>query len=203
MSNISVGGQAVIEGVMMQSKDKRAIAVRKSNGKIVLKKNNIKSWINETNINKIPFLRGSFILLETMIEGIKSLNFSSEFFIEDGEEDAFDRFIKKIFKDKANDAIIGISLVLSLLFSVGIFILIPTTVGGIFSKIIDNKLILNLIEGIIRISILFAYIVIISQNSDIKRVFQYHGAEHKSIHCYESGLELTVENAKKIYNTSS
>ena len=98
MSNISVGGQAVIEGVMMQSKDKRAIAVRKSNGKIVLKKNNIKSWINETNINKIPFLRGSFILLETMIEGIKSLNFSSEFFIEDGEEDAFDRFIKKIFK---------------------------------------------------------------------------------------------------------
>ena len=197
MSNISVGGQAVIEGVMMQSKDKRAIAVRKSNGKIVLKKNNIKSWINETNINKIPFLRGSFILLETMIEGIKSLNFSSEFFIEDGEEDAFDRFIKKIFKDKANDAIIGISLIISLLFSVGIFILIPTTVGGIFSKIIDNKLILNLIEGIIRISILFAYIVIISQNSDIKRVFQYHGAEHKSIHCYECGLELTVENAKK------
>ena len=197
MSNISVGGQAVIEGVMMQSKDKRAIAVRKSNGKIVLKKNNIKSWINETNINKIPFLRGSFILLETMIEGIKSLNFSSEFFIEDGEEDAFDRFIKKIFKDKANDAIIGISLVLSLLFSVGIFILIPTTVGGIFSKIIDNKLILNLIEGIIRISILFVYIVIISQNSDIKRVFQYHGAEHKSIYCYENDLELTVENAKK------
>ena len=197
MSNISVGGQAVIEGVMMQSKDKRAIAVRKSNGKIVLKKNNIKSWINETNINKIPFLRGSFILLETMIEGIKSLNFSSEFFIEDGEEDAFDRFIKKIFKDKANDAIIAISLVLSLLFSVGIFILIPTTVGGIFSKIIDNKLILNLIEGIIRISILFAYIVIISQNSDIKRVFQYHGDENKSIHWYESGLELIVENAKK------
>ena len=100
-------------------------------------------------------------------------------------------------KDKANDAIIGISLIISLLFSVGIFILIPTTVGGIFSKIIDNKLILNLIEGIIRISILFAYIVIISKNSDIKRVFQYHGAEHKSIHCYESGLELTVENAKK------
>lgn len=197
MSNISVGGQAVIEGVMMQSNDKRAIAVRKSDGKIVLKKNNIKSWINEKKINKIPFIRGAFVLVETMIEGIKSLNFSSEFFIEDGEEDAFDRFIKKVFKDKANDAIIGISLVLSLLFSIGIFILIPTTVGGIFSKIIDNKLILNLIEGIIRISILFGYIVIISKNSDIKRVFQYHGAEHKSIHCYENGLELTVENARK------
>ena len=81
MAKTYYGGQAVIEGVMMQSKDKRAIAVRKSNGKIVLKKNNIKSWINETNINKIPFLRGSFILLETMIEGIKSLNFSSEFLL--------------------------------------------------------------------------------------------------------------------------
>ena len=197
MSNVYVGGQAVIEGVMMQSKDKRAIAVRQSNGKITLKKSNIKSWINEKKINKIPFIRGSFILIETMIEGIKSLNFSSEFFMDDEQEDAFDRFIKKIFKDKANDVIITISLVLSLLLSVGIFILIPTAIGGIFSKIINNKFILNLIEGIIRISILFAYIVIISKNSDIKRVFEYHGAEHKSIHCYESGLELTVENARK------
>ena len=114
MSKMSVGGQAVMEGVMMQSKDKRAIAVRKSNGKIVLKKNNIKSWISERKIDKIPFLRGGFILLETMIEGIKSLNFSSEFFTEDIEEDAFDRFIKRIFKDKANDAMIWISLALSL-----------------------------------------------------------------------------------------
>ena len=96
MSDISVGGQAVIEGVMMQSKDQRAIAVRKSDGKIVLKKNNIKSWINETKITKMPFLRGSFILLETMIEGVKSWNFSSEFFIEDGEEDDGEVVILKV-----------------------------------------------------------------------------------------------------------
>ena len=100
------------------------------------------------------------------------------------------------------------SLLLSLLISVGIFMVIPTTVGGIFSKIIDNKLILNLIEGILRLSILFAYIVIISKNNDIKRVFQYHGAEHKSIHCYESGLELTIvlhmqENAGNEYQLLS
>ena len=196
MSGLSVGGQAVMEGVMMQSRDKRAIAVRKSNGKIVLKKSNIESWTINKKIDKVPFLRGGFILLETMIEGIKSLNFSSEFFIED-EEDFLDRFIKNIFKDKANDVMIFISLVLSLLFSIGIFILIPTTIGGIFSKIVDNKLILNLIEGIIRLSILFLYIIIISKSSDISRVFEYHGAEHKSIHCYESGLELTVENARK------
>ena len=197
MRDVSVGGQAVIEGVMMQSKYKKATAIRKSNGKIILKKNNTTSWVNEKKLDRIPFLRGGFILIETMVEGIKSLNFSSEFFTEDIEEDTFDKFIKYIFKDKANDVMVLISLILSLLLSIGIFILIPTTVGGIFSIIIDNKLILNLIEGIIRLSILFSYIIIVSKNHDIKRVFEYHGAEHKSIHCYENGLELTVENARK------
>ena len=197
MKKQSVGGQAVIEGVMMQSKQKRAIAVRKNDGEIVVKKNNIKSWINEKNIDKIPFIRGSFILIETMIEGIKSLNYSSDFFLEEVEEDKFDIFIKKIFKDKANDVMIGLSMVLALILSVGLFILIPTIVGGVFSKIIPNNLVLNLIEGFIRILILFGYIVIISKNKDIERVFQYHGAEHKSIYCYENNLELTVENARK------
>ena len=98
MKKQSVGGQAVIEGVMMQSKHKRAIAVRKSNGEIVVEKNKIKSWVSEKNIDKIPFLRGAFILIETMIERIKSLNFSSEFFTEDIEEDAFDRFIKNYLR---------------------------------------------------------------------------------------------------------
>ncbi|MEG1284395.1 MAG: DUF1385 domain-containing protein [Romboutsia sp.] len=197
MNKSAVGGQAVIEGVMMQSKEKRAIAVRKSDGEIVIKKNKIKSWINEKNINKIPFLRGSFILIETMIEGIKSLNFSSEFFMEDEEEDKFDEFIKRIFKDKANDVIIGISMLIAGLVSVGLFIILPTAIGGIFSKVIQNDLLLNLIEGIVRITILFMYIVIISRNKDISRVYQYHGAEHKSIYCYENNLELTVENARK------
>ncbi|MGL4911995.1 MAG: DUF1385 domain-containing protein [Romboutsia sp.] len=197
MEKQSVGGQAVIEGVMMQSKNKRAVAVRKSDGEIVIRKNKIKSWINEKNINKIPFLRGSFVLIETMIEGIKSLNFSSEFFLDEAEEDAFDRFIKKIFKDKANDAMIAISMILAFVLSVGLFILVPTAVGGIFSKVVNNDFLLNLIEGAVRICILFGYIVLISKSKDIERVFQYHGAEHKSIHCYESGKELTVENAKK------
>lgn len=199
MKKQSVGGQAVIEGVMMQSKDKRAIAVRKSDGEIIVKKNKIKSWINEKNIDKIPFLRGSFVLIETMIEGIKSLNFSSEFFLdEDGsEEDAFDKFIKKIFKDKANDVMIGISMLIAFVLSAGLFIILPTAVGGAFSRLVNNDVLLNLIEGVIRICILFLYIVLISKSKDIERVFQYHGAEHKSIHCYESGEELTVEYARK------
>ncbi|MGX4601511.1 DUF1385 domain-containing protein [Faecalimicrobium sp. JNUCC 81] len=197
MKKQAVGGQALIEGVMMQSKDKRAVAVRKSDGEIIIKKNKIKSWISEKNIDKIPFIRGSFVLIETMIEGIKSLNFSSEFFLEEGEEDFFDKLIKKVFKDKANDIILLFSLVLSLVLSIGLFILLPTMVGGIFSKFASNDLLLNLIEGLIRISILFGYIILISKNKDIERVFQYHGAEHKSIYCYENNLELTVENARK------
>ena len=198
MKKQSVGGQAVIEGVMMQSKNKRAIAVRKSNGEIVVEKNKIKSWVSEKNIDKIPFLRGAFILIDTMIEGIKSLNFSSEFFLEEEEEeDVLDKLISKVFKDKANDAIIGIPLLLGLLLSTTLFIVTPTIIGGFFSNIIDNKFALNLIEGITRLCILFIYIVTISKNKDIQRVFQYHGAEHKAIYCYENNLELTVENAKQ------
>ncbi|MGN1032295.1 MAG: DUF1385 domain-containing protein, partial [Intestinibacter sp.] len=192
-----VGGQAVIEGVMMQSEDYRAIAVRKPNGEIEVKKDKIKSWVRDKKIDKIPFLRGGFILIDTMVSGIKSLNFSSEFFLEEEEEDAIDRFLKKIFKEKANDAIIIVSLIISLLLSVGIFVLIPTFIGGLFSKIINSHVALNLIEGAIRIAILIAYMAIVSLNSDIKRVFEYHGAEHKSIYCYENDLELTVENARK------
>lgn len=192
-----VGGQAVIEGVMMQSGDRRSIAVRKPDGEIEIKTERIKSWIREKNIHKIPFFRGGFILIETMISGIKSLNFSSEFFLEDEEEDVIDRFLKKIFKEKANDIIIAVSLILSLILSIGLFILIPTGIGGLFAKIVDNYIVLNLVEGILRIAILVLYMLGVSFMSDIKRVFQYHGAEHKSIYCYENGLELTVENARK------
>ena len=198
MKKQSVGGQAVIEGVMMQSKNYRAIAVRKSNGEIEVKKERIKSWIQDKKIDKIPFLRGSFILIETMIQGMKSLNYSSEFFLEeDEEEDFIDRFMKNVFKDKANNVLMGLSLVLAMMLSVGLFVLIPTTISGLFSSFIKNNIILNLIEGAIRICILILYMLAISKNKDIKRVFMYHGAEHKTIYCYENNLELTVENAKK------
>ena len=198
MKKQNVGGQAVIEGVMMQSKNYRAIAVRKSNGEIELKKERIKSWVQDKKIDKIPFLRGAFVLFETMIEGMKSLNYSSEFFMEDDEEeeDAIDRFLKKIFKDKANDAIMAVSMVLAMLISVFFFVLIPTSVGGVFSWFIKNNIVLNLMEGLLRITILILYMLGISKFEDIKRTFMYHGAEHKVIYCYENDLELTVENAK-------
>lgn len=197
MKNKNVGGQAVIEGVMMQSENYRAIAVRKNNGEIELKKEKIKSWVKEKKIDKIPFLRGSFILFETMIEGMKSLNYSSDFFLEEDEEDEIDKFLKKIFKDKSNNVIMSVSLILAMIFSVVLFVLIPTSIGGLCSSFIHNNIILNLIEGLIRIAILISYMLLISKNGDIKRTFMYHGAEHKVIHCYENGIELTVENAKK------
>lgn len=197
MSKEAVGGQALIEGVMMQSKQKRAVAVRKSDGEIVIKKDKIKSWITEKNIDKIPFIRGSFILIQNMIDGIGLINYSSDFFMEDEEEDKFDLFLKKIFKDKADNVIMGIVIVLAMMMSVGLFVLIPTFIGGLFSKVISNKIVLNLIEGCIRILILFIYIVVSSKNKDIERTFQYHGAEHKVVYCYENNLELTVENARK------
>ncbi len=198
MKKQPVGGQAVIEGVMMQSKNKRAIAVRKNDGEIIIRKRNIKSWISDKNIDKIPFLRGAFILIETMIEGINSMNFSSEFFLDDEEEEsAFDKFINKLFKDKANDVIIIISLIIGLFFAMILFVVTPTMIGGLFSKFVNSDLILNLIEGFTRICILFIYILLISMNKDIKRVFEYHGAEHKAIYCYENDLDLTVENARK------
>lgn len=199
MKKQPVGGQAVIEGVMMQSKNKRAVAVRKNDGEIIIRKRNIKSWIYDKNIDKIPFLRGAFILIETMIEGINSMNFSSEFFLEDDEEEesSLDKFINKIFKDKANDIIIIISLLIGLFLSTLLFVVTPTMIGGLFSKFINSDLILNLIEGFTRICILFIYIILISMNKDVKRVFEYHGAEHKAIYCYENDLDLTVENARK------
>ncbi|MBZ6007045.1 MAG: DUF1385 domain-containing protein [Paraclostridium dentum] len=198
MKKQPVGGQAVIEGVMMQSKNKRAIAVRKNDGEIIIRKRNIKSWISDKNIDKIPFLRGAFILIETMIEGINSMNFSSEFFLDDDEEEStFDKFINKLFKDKANDVIIIISLIIGLFFAMLLFVVTPTMIGGLFSRFINSDLILNLIEGFTRICILFVYILLISMNKDIKRVFEYHGAEHKAIYCYENDLDLTVENARK------
>lgn len=200
MKRGNVGGQAVIEGVMMKNEEKVAVAVRKSDGEIEIDKKNSKSWVRQKGIHKIPFLRGAFILFETMAEGIKSLNFSAEFFEEEDEEEKeskFDSFLKSIFKEKTNDVLIYFSLIIALIFSVLLFILLPTFLGGVLKHFTKSVLALNLFEGLIRIGIFLIYVYLISLNKDIKRVFEYHGAEHKTIYCYESGMDLTVENARK------
>lgn len=194
----NVGGQAVIEGVMMKNANKLAVAVRKQDGEIEVQKKQTDSILSKYKIDKIPFLRGGLVLIETMIEGVKALNFSAQFFEEEEvEKTSFDLFIERVFKDKANDVLVYISMAIALCFSVGIFILLPTFIGGLLKSNIQNIFMLNFAEGMMRILLFVIYVKLISLNGDIKRVFQYHGAEHKTIYCYEEGLELNVENAKK------
>ena len=200
MKKCSVGGQAVIEGVMMKNADRLAVAVRKSDGEIELEKRNISSWIKRKGIDKLPFLRGVFVLLDSMVDGIKALNFSAEFFEdeEDGSEPGkIDKFIENMFGDKASDVMIYVSVAISIVLTVLLFIMLPTFIGGLLKSATDNVVLLNLSEGLLRVCIFAGYVYAISFNEDIRRVYEYHGAEHKSIHCYESGQELTPENAAK------
>jgi len=195
----SIGGQALIEGIMMKGPDKIATAVRKPDGEIEVRESNIKP-IFKHKFFKLPIIRGSFVLIDSLVSGVKELMYSAEFYGEDYEEDALDKFLKKIFKDKADTAIIYVSVIIALIFSVGIFILGPTLLTNLLKNLVTNTLLLNLIEGIIRVFLFVAYVYLVSKLNDIKRVFMYHGSEHKTIHCYEHGEELTVENVKK-YST--
>lgn len=188
----AVGGQAVIEGVMMKGAEDIAIAVRKPDGEIIVKKEKLKG--NRKTISKIPIIRGMHALIDSMVIGVKSLMFSAEFIEEEDEEknkkpNKLDQFLE--------ENVVWISVLISIVFSVGLFILLPTVIVDVFKKITDNNLILNGIEGIVRIAIFLGYILAISKMKDIRRVFEYHGAEHKSIFCYEHGEELTVENVRK------
>jgi len=195
----SIGGQALIEGIMMKGPDKIATAVRKPDGEIEIKESEIKQ-IFKHKFFKLPIIRGSFVLIDALVNGVKELMFSAEFYGEDYEEDAIDKFLKKVFKDKADTAIIYASVIIALVFSVGIFILGPTLLTNFLKNVVKNTFMLNLIEGVIRVLLFVGYVYIVSKLDDIKRVFMYHGAEHKTIYCYEYGEELTIENARK-YST--
>lgn len=192
----SIGGQALMEGIMMKGPDKIATAVRKPDDEIVIKESKINP-IFKNKFFKLPLIRGSFILIDSLITGVSELMYSAEFYGEDYKEDALDRFLRKVFKDKADTAIIYISVVIALVFSVLIFILGPTLLTNALKGIIKNTVALNLAEGVIRVALFVLYVYMVSKMNDIKRVFMYHGAEHKTIHCYEHGEELTVENVRK------
>ncbi|MBP2027997.1 uncharacterized protein YqhQ [Acetoanaerobium pronyense] len=195
MRKLSVGGQALIEGVMMKSEEKKAIAIRKSNGEIVLKTENIKSAGNK--LRKVPFVRGVFMLIDSMVQGSKDINYSASFFEEEEEVDGFfENLMTKIFKENADKVATVISMVIAVALALGLFVILPSFVVS-FSES-DTGALKSLKEGIIKVGFFVAYIYLISLLSDIKRVFQYHGAEHKSIQAYERDLELTVENVKKM-----
>lgn len=195
----TVGGQAVIEGVMMRGSKGLATAVRLPNGNIEIKKENSVSYTKKNKFLGLPIIRGFVSLIESLVVGIKSLEYSASFFEDEGEEESkFDKWFDKTFKEKGDSVLMGISLVLSLAFSVLLFFILPTALASIMKKYVtDNALVLNIIEGIIRVIIFLAYIVLIGKMKDIYRLYQYHGAEHKTIFCYENGIELTPKNAQK------
>ncbi len=196
----TVGGQAVIEGVMMRGTKGLATAVRLPNGSIEVKKESSESLTKKNKFLGFPIIRGFISLIESLIIGIKSLEYSASFFEDDEEESEskFDKWFEKVFKEKGNSVLMGISLVLSLAFSTLLFFILPTALTSLVKKAItSNVVVLNIIEGIIRVIIFISYIFIVGKLEDIKRVYQYHGAEHKTIFCYESGIDLTPENAKK------
>lgn len=192
MKKTSIGGQAVIEGVMMKGPEDIAIAVRKPDGEIALSREKLKS--SRKTISKIPIVRGVFAFVDALVIGVKALSFSAEFFEEEEEDkdkkhSKWDEFLEK--------NMVVIAVFLSILFSMGLFILLPTLVVNFIGGISKSPLIMNLAEGLVRITIFIGYIAAISGMKDIKRVFEYHGAEHKTIFCYENGEELTVDNVRK------
>ena len=197
MKKCEVGGQAVIEGVMMRGGKGQATAVRTPKNKIEVEFEKVLPITKRKKYLNIPFIRGVFILIDSLVTGIKTLNYSASFFEEDEEPSKFEEWLKRKLGDKANDIIIGVTLAFSMVLAMGLFIAIPTGIASIFKGLGFTPIILNLIEAMIRISILLIYIYGISKMEDIYRVFQYHGAEHKTIFCYESEEKLTVENVKK------
>lgn len=218
--NSGIGGQAVLEGVMMRNKDKYAIAVRRSDGSIVIKKETYKGILADSPLKKIPFVRGVFVFIDSMILGLRCTDYSATIFAEDdpdaeqgGKDDKTDDNTdekKDVKKDSRTDAadqeekeslgeriMMTLVMIFSLILALGLFMALPVFLASHVVRFIGNPALLSLFEGLIRIAIFVLYIILISQMKDIRRLFQYHGAEHKCINCLESGHELTVENASK------
>ncbi len=204
----SIGGQAIIEGVMMRGPHKTAMAVRKSNGEIIIETND-NGTKKPKKIWTLPIIRGCVNFVESLIIGMKALMFSADQIDiedEDETESKFDKWLEDKFGDKIKDIVIYFSIALSLVLSIAMFIMLPTVITRGIEWILKStplaaaaatKLFTSITEGIIKLGIFIGYLALVSQMKDIKRVFEYHGAEHKTIACYEHGEELTVENIKK------
>ncbi len=208
----SIGGQAILEGVMMRGPFKTAYAVRKPDGEIIVeeKENGTKT---RPKFCKLPIIRGCINFVDSLVIGMKALMFSAEFIDIDGEEETeskVDKWLEEKLGDKIKDIVIYFAIALSILMSVGLFIVLPNLVTSgidklcsmsfmpdVITNVADSKTFYNVVEAVIKMALFLSYMALISKMSDIKRVFEYHGAEHKTIACYEAGDELTIENVRK------
>ncbi len=190
----SVGGQALLEGIMMKGPFKSAMAVRKPNGEIDLSVWDTKKL---TGIRKIPFVRGTFNFIDTLIQGYDCLMKSAEISGQEEEPDKLELWLNKTFGKAAGGVFSVIVTVVAAVLAIGLFFGVPALIAGFVGNYVESKMLLSVIEGVIKIALFFAYIIGVSKLGDIHRTFMYHGAEHKTIFCYEKGLELTVENVRK------
>ena len=201
MKSSGIGGQAVMEGIMMRNGSEYSVAVRKENGEIEVKKETYKGVGSKCKLFRLPFIRGIFSFVDSLVLGMKSLNYSASLFMEDGEEEEepgrFEKWLQKRFGDKAEKVIMDLTMVISIILAMGIFMVFPTWVSTLMKPLLGNGIWMALFEGVLRIAIFIAYVGLISLMPDIKRTYMYHGAEHKCINCIEHGLPLTVENVMK------
>lgn len=199
MKYSGIGGQAVIEGVMMKNRDEYATAVRKPDGTIEVKKDTYISMGEKVKLFSLPFFRGIFSFADSMILGMRSLTFSASFFEDDEgdlEPSKFEKLLERVFGEKMEKALMSMVMVFSVIMAICIFMVLPLFLANIFRHFIKSQTIMAILEGVIRIGIFIAYIKLVSRMEDIRRTFMYHGAEHKCINCLEHGLELNVENVR-------
>lgn len=207
-----IGGQAVMEGVMMKNQEKYAVAVRKPDQEIVVETSTYEGLIKNKKIRNMPILRGVFSFIESLVLGMKTLTFSASFFEEEEEEKSGSRKAEKRAgakkpapteeeqkkKEKRQEnALMGGTVAISIVLAVAIFMVLPYYISVFFQRFITSQTLLALLEGVIRLTIFIGYVAAISLMPDIKRVYMYHGAEHKCINCIEQGMDLTVENVRK------
>lgn len=194
-----IGGQAVLEGIMMRNGDKCAVAVRKSDGNVDVQVVEYRNAIAKNWFTKLPFIRGVVNFIDSMMLGIKSLNYSADLTMDEEDEDPsrLEKWLKKHFGEKANDIILTITMVFAVVFAIGLFMVLPYAISALMGIWIHNKMVLSVSEAIMRFVIFILYVVIIGQLEDIKRLYKYHGAEHKCIDCIEKGRLLTVSDVKR------
>lgn len=198
-----IGGQAVMEGVMMKNQDKYAVAVRKPDHEIVVEVSEYSGIMKDKKIKNMPIFRGVFNFIDSLVLGMKTLTFSASFFEEEAEVEKKEQLSEEEKKKqeqkekKQEGAMMGGTVALSVVLAVGIFMLLPYYISTFFGKFIPSGWLMALLEGVIRLAIFVGYVAAISMMKDIRRVYMYHGAEHKCINCIEHGMELNVENVRK------
>lgn len=217
MKYAKIGGQAVIEGVMMRCGNDYAVAVRKPDNEIEVKKDIYRGLVGRLNMRNVPIIRGVFAFIDSLVLGMKTLTYSASFY-EDEEDEKTSKTEKtaetlservredgaktdgsdgKTGESLSDKIFMGATVALSIVLAIGLFMVLPFFISDIFKRVTDSAFVLSLIEGVVRVILFLGYLVLISKMKDIQRTFMYHGAEHKTINCIEHGEALTVENAMK------